>query len=432
MHQDRAVAPDPSRRLPFAAPALIAALSLTLGGCAGLPWGKQAENVRGGYAKGDQVTAILPGKGPVADVADAVREGLRAAHGADDTPTKPTLNFIASDQPTKITEAVKEATDGGATQVIGPLLKPAVDVLAGGPALKVPTLALNQASAAGKTAENLYQFALAPETEAVDLADKAKMMGFTRALMLVPEGEAGSRRADPFRRQWQKQGGTLVGEATFGPAADPTKIVSGLLGKGAADFLFLATDGDQALTLYPVIRAGGTALPVIATSAVYSGEADRARDKALAGLLFVDAPWVLGVGAKNDPLARGNLKRGASYLSTPLGLRLYAMGIDAYRLPPRLAALAKNPAATFPGETGTLSLDSLGRVQRRLTLAQFTANGPQPVSLQAAAKGFKPEPGAQPPTAADPPAAPASPTKTPAKAPTEPKRPRPEPAAKGG
>jgi len=466
MHQDRASALAHSGLVRCSVPRLIGVLGATLllGGCAGFPWGKGPPNLRGGYAAGAKVAVILPAKGPVADAANAVRDGLRAAGGADDTPTRPTLTFIASDQPNEIAGAYKKALAGGATQVIGPLLKPAVDTLAAGPALKVPTLALNQAAKPGKSADNLYQFALAPETEALEVANKAKAMGFTRALMLAPQGEAGQRRADAFRRQWQRLGGTLVGEAGFDPAAaDPAKDLGDLLAKGTADVLFLAADADQVRKVYPAIRDQAVALPVVATSAVYSGDPDAARDKALAGLYFVDAPWVLGVGAADDPLARFKLKKGAAALATPLGLRLYAMGIDAYRLTPRLATLAKTPGATFPGATGTLSIDAQGRVQRQLTLAQFTPSGPHPVTAITAAKASPPT---KPPTKlaaqgkpaeaaaagkpeeeADPPAAPkdAAPPKPAASAPSpkpekgaavrpkpEPARPGPEPLAKGG
>ncbi|HYN76659.1 MAG TPA: penicillin-binding protein activator [Lamprocystis sp. (in: g-proteobacteria)] len=444
MHQDRAVAPPlccPSRWSPRAL-ALMVIATLAVSGCAGLPSG-QSKNLRGGYAAGDKVTAILPGTGPVADVANAVREGLRAAHNADNTAAKPTLNFIASEDPAKIAAAYGEAVKVGSTHVMGPLLKPAVDVLAAGPGLKVPTLALNQTTTPGKTTGNLYQFALAPESEGMAAANQAKAMGFTRALLLAPAGDADQRRVDGFRRQWKTLGGSLVGEATFAPTAtDHEKTLNGLLGQGEADFLFLAADADQARRVYPAIRAAREALPVIATSAVYSGATDPARDKALTGLYFVDLPWVLGVGAADDPLARASLKRGPKYLATPLGLRLYAMGIDAYRLAPRLAVLAKDPRATVPGETGTLSLDAQGRVQRELTLAQFTASGPTPVSPPPATaqSRFNPfaksKPVAQP-TAPAPAAvatSPVTPVVAPAKskAKPEPKRPSPEAVTKAG
>lgn len=369
---------------------------LAVSGCAGLqfPWG-QAKNLRGGYSGGDTLVVILPEQGPVADAANAVRAGLRAAHGADDTAAKPTLKFIASDQPAKIAEVYGKAVGEGATQVIGPLLKPEVDTLAAGQPLKVPTLALNQTTDPGKTTNNLYQFALDPETEATEVANKAKARGFTRALMLAPKDAADQRRADAFRREWGRLGGTLVAEARFDPAAtSPAESLSKLLAKGGADFLFLDADGDQARKVYPTVRSRAATLPVIAPAAVYSGVADAARDKDLDGLYFVASPWLLGVDATNDPLARAKLKRGTSYLDTSLGLRLYAMGIDAYRLAPRLKGLARQQATTFPGESGTLSIDGRGRVQRQLALARFTQNGPQPTSSLEAAPTGTPAPSA--------------------------------------
>lgn len=365
------------RSLPTLVGTLAAALAL--GGCAGLqlPWEK-AQNLRGGYASGDKLVVILPGQGPVADAANAVRAGLRAAHGADDTGAKPTLKFIANDQPGKLAEVYGKAIGEGATQVIGPLLKPEVDTLVAGPALKVPTLALNQTTDPGKTTNNLYQFALDPETEAVEVANKAKARGLTRALMLAPKDAADQRRADAFRREWARLGGTLVAEARFNPAAaSPAEPWGKMLAKGGADFLFLDADGEQARKVYPAVRTRAATLPVIAPSAVYSGAADAARDKDLDGLYFVTSPWLLGIGAANDPLARATLKGGTAYLETPLGLRLYAMGIDAYRLAPRLKKLAGPQTATFPGASGTLSIDARGRVERQLALAKFTTSGPQ-------------------------------------------------------
>jgi hypothetical protein len=54
------------------------------------------------------------------------------------------------------------------------------------------------------------------------------------------------------------------------------------------------------------------------------------------------------------------------------------MGIDAYRLAPRLGALAGSPGSGFPGQTGRLSIDSRGNVKRELTLARFAETGPVP------------------------------------------------------
>ena len=207
------------------------------------------------------------------------------------------------------------------------------------------------------------------------MANKAHAMGFSRALMLYPQGDAGNRRADAFRSQWKRWAAAWPPSPRSTPPPRTIKgTVTKLLGS-QADFVFLAADTAQARQIYPLIRNGASALPAIATPDVYPGTADRARDKDLSGLYFVDLPWLLGVGADQDPLARSKMRQGAAYLATPLGLRLYAMGIDAYRLAPHLSALARSPGTTFPGETGILSIDSQGRVQRQLALGRFTDSG---------------------------------------------------------
>ena len=269
MHQNRTM---PLLALPLRLalrPLVLTAMALgaaTLGGCTGMPWGQTTEGIRGGYKAGDKATVLLPSKGPIADVADAVRDGIRAAHGADDTAAKPALGFADADQPAKVPEILNGAVKDGATYAIGPIQKPAVDALAGGPALSIPTLALNQSTQGGKSAANLFQFALSPETEAVEVANKAHAMGFKRALMLYPAGDAGKRRADAFRSKWKQLGGTVVAESGFDPAAkDYGTTVTKLLGS-QADFLFLSADAEQARKIYPLVRRGAGALPVIATS----------------------------------------------------------------------------------------------------------------------------------------------------------------------
>jgi len=350
-----------------------------IGGCAGLGGGVP-KDFRGGYESGDKVLVMLPASGPYGQVADAVREGVLAANGADDTGARPEVGFADSADAAKIGENYDKGVADGATQVIGPLQKRSVDTLAERGDLPVTTLALNKLTASASAPENLYQFSLAPENEATDVADKAEAQGMTRALMIYPDDRSGTRRADAFRRQWKIDDGVMVAEQSVNPAgADTAAAVSRLLAAGDADFVFLAADADQAMRIYPEIRKAAPELPVVAPGIVYSGNEDAARDRALAGLYFVDMPWMLGVGPDEEPLRREAVRDTAPYLSTPLGRRLYAMGIDAYRMAPRVARMAADPKASFPGRTGTLSVDPMGRIRRELALAQFTETGPKAV-----------------------------------------------------
>jgi outer membrane PBP1 activator LpoA protein len=57
--------------------------------------------------------------------------------------------------------------------------------------------------------------------------------------------------------------------------------------------------------------------------------------------------------------------------------RLFAFGIDAYRLLPYLDWLAANPDAYLPGASGQLAVDRFGRVRRLMAWLRFVDGVPQ-------------------------------------------------------
>ncbi|WP_233490186.1 penicillin-binding protein activator [Thiocapsa marina] len=332
------------------------------------------EILSGGYAAGDSVSVMLPRGGRFAGAATSVKEGIEAASRADSSGNRPTLDFIDSSQTGRTGALHAKAVEAGADYVIGPLEKESVDSLAAGPALAVPTLALNQTTRDSQPAANLFQFSLSPENEAAEVADKAAAMGLKRAAVLYPQGPWGARLASAFRNQWRRLGGTLEAESIYNPTARSfEKTVTTLLGDSQADVVFLVATSELARKIYPQIRLSRSSVTVMSTSHVYSGVFDPNRDRVLSGLYFVDIPWMLnsrGEGA----LSRRRLSGSSFEVANPLA-RLYAMGIDAYRIAPRLPALAKSPGAFYPGQTGGLSIDSLGRIQRQLALGRFGETG---------------------------------------------------------
>jgi len=58
--------------------------------------------------------------------------------------------------------------------------------------------------------------------------------------------------------------------------------------------------------------------------------------------------------------------------------RLYAMGVDAYRLGSRLARMSENPRMRLPRKTGVLGMGPQRRIRRELTAAHIGADGPRP------------------------------------------------------
>ena len=77
-------------------------------------------------------------------------------------------------------------------------------------------------------------------------------------------------------------------------------------------------------------------------------------------------PWLLDA---DNPL-RQQVDQQWPQASGSLG-RLYAMGVDAFRLAPRLDQLKALPGSQLEGLSGSLSLTQEQRVERHLPWAEF-------------------------------------------------------------
>ena len=83
----------------------------------------------------------------------------------------------------------------------------------------------------------------------------------------------------------------------------------------------------------------------------------------------LEMPWLLTPG----PVRAGiEAESGAQSLAA-----MYALGNDAYLLHWRLPALAGDTASSVRGATGRLSMDSNGKIHRRLLAATFSRGTPK-------------------------------------------------------
>lgn len=366
---------------------LLATLMVALSGCAGMQMGDYSERgraVSGGYQGNETLAVLLPKSGRFASAAQVVRDGIVAAREADPQARRPELRFYDSTSGS-VTALVQQAAADGASLVIGPLQKPAVEKLESAPSLPIPVLALNQAAVGVTPPHNLYRFPLLPEDEAADVAIKVRDRGHRVALVLYPEGNWGGRIARAFRQEWKALGGQMAGAQVYDPAAaDFSDTVSQLSEHAAgADFVFLVATAKLARQIWPQIRHKiGTELPVYATSHIYSGHFDPENDRRLVGLNFVEIPWLIEP-ARGDAVSSKGLHKKLP--------RLYAMGVDAYRLGSRLDWMSRNPQVGVQGKTGILSMDSRRRIHRELTLARIDADGPfKMTALDSGSKRFLP------------------------------------------
>jgi outer membrane PBP1 activator LpoA protein len=106
-------------------------------------------------------------------------------------------------------------------------------------------------------------------------------------------------------------------------------------------------------------------IPMIATSQIYSGKPSKVKDRDLNSVVFCDIPWMLD----NSPLKR---KIHTLWPKSKGGLdRLYALGIDAFQLYPRLGQIKVLKYSSIQGQTGQLTMDRHGQIVRSLPFAVF-------------------------------------------------------------
>jgi outer membrane PBP1 activator LpoA protein len=325
---------------------------------------------------------LLPENGDYASAAQAVRDGIEAAHQAMGNDRQVKLHFYNSSDVRHVPDLLRSAVADGAVMIIGPLQRKAVERLASEPSLPVATLALNRTASGQIPPPELYQFSLAPEDEAVDVARHAQAKGYRSALMIYPDTTWGLRIATAFREAWGGGGGVLeAGHRYPHDAHDLSEPLdklfqvgqhgsSGPFGGTMADFVFLVGTAQQVREIWPQIQQRvHHRLPVFATSHVTDGHSDRFWVQELSGLYFVDIPWMIApLHGEELPLKRfrtSSRRFGNDYQ------RLFAMGVDAYRLMPRLRKSPMHTDYLLKGRTGNLRIDPERRIHRELVLGRI-------------------------------------------------------------
>ena len=346
------------------------------------------------------VALLLPLSGPLEKTGSAIRDGFMAAYyeSLNKGFTVPQVRVYDSQQLSDINAAYAQAQFDGAEWLVGPVNKMQVQALQERDSLPLPTLALNYGDRATNetTPANLYQYGLAAEDEAVQIAEKAWADGKRRALVLVPQGNWGERIVAAFEERWLALGGSISEQHYYPNRQDYNPDVKALLNvdesqrryqairrvlrqstefeprrRQDADWIFMVALPQQARQIKPTLAFNFAAdLPVYATSHLYSGEPNPAKDRDLNGVQFCDVPWLLQSGDLQQTVEQAIPGGQGSYA------RLYAMGVDAFRLLPRLKQLEVLPNSQVFGSTGALMLNHERRIIRRTECTEFRNGRP--------------------------------------------------------
>lgn len=366
----------------------------------------------------EAIALLLPLSGPLAAAGNAVEHGFMAAYYQDPSPESPKLRvYDLGTTGMASLSAYHKAVAWGADIVVGPLTKHALQRLTALNFARIPILGLNTLPDSVASIEGLYQFGLAPEDDAFAAAELAWQRGYRTALILVPNTHWGERVAQAFETRFESLGGRVLELARYNPRdtefSAPIKALLNLdvslrryrqlrallqrdiqfqpRRREDMDCIFIGAFPRAARLIRPQIRFHyGVGVPVIATAQAYEGTPQPAIDRDLDGLLLPAIPWLVprGDAAKVHPLTRERLAQ-LWPRSTRRFPRLYALGMDAYRLTSVVALLRKNNGLRIKGRTGRLWMDANGVIHRELQPAHFVNGVLQPLDIHA-------DPGRQP------------------------------------
>ena len=292
--------------------------------------------------------------------AEAVRDGFLAAAKVQGG-ALPVRTYAVGDDPEQAVNAYIKAINSGARIVVGPLTRNGVTAVMNSAAVVVPTLALNVPDGPAAASE-VYMLSLQLEAEARQVAQLAYQNGARKAITVYDDTPLLRRMHQAFVEEFTRLGGAHAGAHAFTNAPEGLTRIKRAADTGGVDAGFLALDLARARLARPYLGA----LPMIyATSQVHPGTTGLLAGFDLAGVRFLDMPWLLqpehpAVTAYPRPAFRDAVELD----------RFYALGIDAFRI--AVTLLAGKTGAGLDGVTGRLTLGPDRQFSRGLTAAQFT------------------------------------------------------------
>ncbi|MDQ2075075.1 penicillin-binding protein activator [Marinimicrobium sp. ABcell2] len=354
-----------------------------------------------------QIALLLPQQGNLAQAGDAVRDGFMAAyyHALSEQSRVPQIRQYDSAGDIDILTLYEQAVAEGAEFIIGPLDRDKVQTLSEQEELPVPILTLNYTESSNpylaglESPAGFYQFGLAAEDEARQVARRAYLDGHRYALVITPDRNWSERSALAFTDEWLALGGHVVNISQFINSGYSRIIQEALLidqsqarrqelvrlfgaqvefeprRRQDLDMIFLIANPEQGRQIKPTLAfhyAGQ--VPVYSTSHIYSGEEDRASDGDLNGVRFNTMPWLFDQDSPEKQAIVEHVRAPAIYS------RMHALGVDAYHLHPRLPQLAQVTQARLYGATGALQMLPGGRIEREQVWVEFSRGTVQPLA----------------------------------------------------
>lgn len=339
-----------------------------------------------------RMAVLLPNRsGAFGAAADAVRTGLLTAYSRQKDNIQ--LSIIETGDSAADMQRAYDEASARFDILVGPLSRSAVTAVAQSGRVSKPTIALAQPDMAGEGEMQLpaqmLAVGLSIDEEARQVANWVEKEKAPGKIFAISTGVAWQKRA---ARSFQLRARQLGMQVETLELSTPSNALSapGLaqLAKRVEQekpaLLFLALDASQAVQLRSAV---GTELPLYGTSQInpFTLKRDNPNDKLpeLDGVRLIDIPWQL----QADNVAVARYPRPTindNERPNPDLARLYALGIDAYRIAYGIAQ--QRSGFDVDGVTGRLNVNMVSGgatyFQRQETQAIYQDGWPVPTADQ--------------------------------------------------
>ncbi len=315
-------------------------------------------------------------------VAEAVKSGFVNAAATDGAAALAYRIYAVDNEGDSLAAAYHKAAAEGAIVAVAALTRDGATRIAkeGG---SLPTLALNAPAPDVGTPKLFYYLSLGVDAEARQAAQLAITDGFTSVIVVSNNAALAKRIRESFEREFVKLGREVKTTITLsGDSQDSTRLrqnTERIPLDPATDMFFLALDANTARSMRPYLPAG---IPVYSTSMAFDAGAGQVANLDLESVRLLEMPW----GVQPDhPAVMIYAKPDQNFSAEQA--RLYALGVDAWRLASLLATThaaaaaqtgvnrVERQLAPIDGVTGKLSFDITTRQFVRTLTAIELRNG---------------------------------------------------------
>ena len=321
------------------------------------------------------VALLIPRReGPFARVAECVVAGVLASHSRDGEGVAVEVIEADSD-PETLGRIFVDLRERGVALALGPLTRDGVNSLVTlDRAPGVPTLALNLPEGDLPAPSQTAFFGISIEAEsrqaaglAFEQARGAVGKRAPRAMAVGAPSRLAQRSAKAFRDEWVQRGGEIDEPIEFDSKRSSQAFREAIKDENP-DVVFVALSPEQARSAR---RSIGSRVRLWSSSMASIGQTKLLRLPELDGLRLLDMPWQV---EPDHPAVMAYPKAPANY--TVEMQRLYALGIDAFRIGRQI--MAGGASFELDGVTGRLNYDPTvsPRVERLPVLAEYRGGTP--------------------------------------------------------